>query len=268
MSKVVLITGASSGFGKLIAKKLSDFGYRVYGTCRNSKKYQKPKKYELLSCDITSPSDLKRIVKHIGYEEKKIDVLINNAGTGFTGPTEEISTESLIKTFDTNLFGHIKLIQLVVPLMRKNKSGLIINITSIAAYNSIPYVGVYSSTKASLKIIGESLNMELKPFGIKVVNIAPGDYKTNAIENRNDTRINKNSAYYNTYNSLINKWDSNMKESRDPNEISNLVFKVINTTNPKINYIVGGFLQKISIKLRKILPEKIYQKLIMNHYKL
>ena len=113
-----------------------------------------------------------------------------------------------------------------------------------------------------------SLNMELKPFGIKVVNIAPGDYKTNAIDNRNDIKINKNSPYYNSYNSLINKWDSNMKDSRDPNEISNLVFKVINTPNPKINYIIGGFLQKISIKLRKILPEKIYQKLIMNHYKL
>ena len=75
--------------------------------------------------------------------------------------------------------------------------------------------------------------MELKPFGIKVVNIAPGDYKTNAIDNRNDIKINKNSPYYNSYNSLINKWDSNMKESRDPNEISNLVFKVINTPNPK-----------------------------------
>jgi len=268
MSKVVLITGTSSGFGKLIAKKLSDFGYKVYGTCRNSKKYQKPKKYKLLSCDITNPSDLKSIVKYIIDKEKKIDILINNAGTGFTGPIEEISTESLIKTFETNLFGHMKLIQLVVPIMRKNNSGLIINITSIAAYNSIPYIGVYSSTKASLKIIGESLNMELKSFGIKVVNIAPGDYKTNAIDNRNDTKINKNSPYYNSYNSLINKWDSNMKDSRDPNEISNLVFRVINTPNPKINYIIGGFLQKISIKLRKILPEKIYQKLIMNHYKL
>ena len=268
MSKVVLITGSSSGFGKLIAKKLSDFGYKVYGTCRNSEKYQKPKKYKLLSCDITNSSDLKRIVKSITDKEKKIDILINNAGTGVTGPIEEISSFNLIKTFETNLFGHIKLIQLVVPIMRKNKSGLIINITSIAAYNSIPYVGVYSSTKASLKIIGECLNMELKSFGIKVVNIAPGDYKTNAIDNRNDTKININSPYYNSYNSLINKWDSNMKDSRDPNEISNLVFKVINTANPKINYIIGGFLQKISIKLRKILPEKIYQKLIMNHYKI
>ena len=268
MSKVVLITGSSSGFGKLIAKKLSNFGYKVYGTCRNSEKYKKPKKYKLLSCDVTNSLDLKRIVKSITDKENKIDILINNAGIGFTGPIEEISTENLIKTFETNLFGHIKLIQSVIPIMRKNKSGLIINITSIAAYNSIPYVGVYSSTKASLKIIGESLNMELKPFGIKVVNIAPGDYKTNAIDNRNDTKIDINSPYYNSYSSLINKWDSNMKESRDPNEISNLVFKVINTPNPKINYIIGGFLQKISIKLRKILPEKIYQKLIMNHYKL
>ncbi len=268
MSKVVLITGSSSGFGKLIAKKLSDFGFKVYGTCRDSKKYKKPKKYELISCDITKSSDLKKIIKYITDKEKKIDILINNAGIGFTGPIEEILSENLIKTFETNLFGHIKLMQSIVPMMRKNKSGLIINITSIAAYNSIPFVGVYSSTKASLKIIGESLNMELHSYGIKVVNIAPGDYKTNAINNRSDTKIKNNSPYYESYNSLIKHWDLNMKKSRNPNEIADLVFKVIKTPNPKINYVIGGFLQKISIKLRKILPEKIYQKLIMNHYKL
>ncbi|MEE3034339.1 MAG: SDR family oxidoreductase [Bacteroidota bacterium] len=268
MSKVVLITGASSGFGKIIAEKLSDDGYIVYGTSRNPKKYPLPKKYKLLKFNITSFTDSSKLVDLIVGENKRIDVLINNAGIGFTGPVEEILIEDVKKVFDTNFFGHIDLIQNVLPVMRKNNYGLVINITSIAGYHGIPFVSTYCASKAAMEFLGEALNMEVKKYGIRVVNIAPGDYNTEIKINRQDTILSKNSPYYKVYKSLINQWILNMNNSRNPIELANLVSKVIKKKNPNIHYVIGPFLQKISIILKKILPEKIYERLLMNHYKL
>jgi len=268
MNKVVLITGASSGFGRVIAEKLSNEGNIVYGTSRNPKKYPKPKKYKLLKFDITSFDESKNLVDKIITESKKIDVLINNAGIGFTGPIEEILIKDVKKVFDTNFFGHIDVIQSVLPIMRENKSGLIINITSIAGYNGVPFVSVYCASKASMEYLGESLNMELDKFGIRVVNIAPGDYKTEIINNRYDSEIKKESPYYDVYKTLIEQWTSSMKKSRNPVEVANLVYKIVKTKNPRIHYVIGPLLQRFSIILKKIIPEKFYQKLLMNHYKL
>ena len=268
MSKIVLITGASSGFGKIIAEKLSDDGFIVYGTSRNPNKYPSPNKYKLLKFDITSFKDSSKLVEIILRENKKIDILINNAGVGFSGPIEEISIEDIKKVFDTNFFGQIDLIQKVLPVMRKNNSGLIINITSIAGFHGVPFVSTYCASKASMEFLGEALNMEIKKFGIRVVNIAPGDYNTEIKVNRQDTLLSKNSPYYEVYKSLINQWSLNMNNSRNPVELANLISKIVKKKNPRIHYVLGPFLQKISITLKKILPEKIYERLLMNHYKL
>ena len=152
--------------------------------------------------------------------------------------------------------------------MRNNNSGLIINITSIAGFHGVPFVSTYCASKASMEFLGEALNMEVKKFGIRVVNIAPGDYNTEIKLNRQDTVLSKNSPYYKTYKSLINEWALNMNNSRDPIELANLVSKIIKNKNPKIHYVIGPFLQKISIILKKVLPEKMYERLLMNHYKL
>ncbi len=268
MKKVILITGASSGFGRVIAEKLSKEGNIVYGTSRNPENYPKPKKYKLLKFDITSFVESENIVKKIINEKKRIDVLINNAGIGFTGPIEEISIKDVKRVFDTNFFGHIDVVQSVLPIMRKNKSGLIVNITSIAGYNGVPFVGIYCASKASMEFFGEALNMELDKFGIRVVNIAPGDYKTEILNNRYDTKLKIDSPYYDVYGTLIEQWDLSMRKSRNPIEVANLVNKIIKSRNPRIHYIIGPFLQKFSVFLKKLLPEKIYQRLLMNHYKL
>ena len=268
MSKIVLITGASSGFGKIIAEKLSDEGYTVYGTSRNPNKYPSPKKYKLLKYDITSFKESSNLVERILKEKKKIDILINNAGIGFSGPVEEISIKDVKNVFDTNFFGQIDLIQNVLPIMRKNNYGLILNITSIAGFHGIPFVSTYCASKASMEFLGEALNMEVKRFGIRVINIAPGDYNTEIKINRKDTLIKKNSAYYKVYKGFIDQWSISMNNSRNPVELANLVSNIIKKKNPRIHYILGPFLQKISITLKKILPEKIYERILMNHYKL
>ena len=269
MNKVVLISGASTGFGRSISKLLTSNNFRVYGTSRNPKKYNDFEGIKLLRYDLTSFKDSKSLVEKVLSVEGKIDILINNAGSGFAGPIEEISIEDAKKLFDTNFFGHIDLIQAVLPSMRKNKSGIIVNITSIAGYNTIPFGSIYSASKYSMECLGASLNMELKDFGIRVVNIAPGDYRTGIFDKRIKTNLNINSPYYSRYKKFSETVKYNMdKKSRDPIEVAKLTLRIIERKNPGIHYIVGHFLQKFSISLKKIIPEKLYQKLIMNHYKI
>ena len=269
MKKVVLISGASTGFGRSISKLLSSNGFKVYGTSRNPKKYSNFEGLELLKYDLTTFEDSKKLVKKVLSIEGKIDVLINNAGSGFAGPIEEMSIKDAKHLFDTNFFGHIDLIQAALPSMRNNKRGLIVNITSIAGYNNIPFGSIYCASKYSMECLGASLNMELKDFGIRVVNIAPGDYKTEIFDKRIKLELNTNSPYYNKYKKFTEISKYNMDtDSRDPIEVAKLTLKIIKSKNPRIHYKVGHFLQKFSISLKKILPEKLYQKLMMDHYKI
>ena len=156
------------------------------------------------------------------------------------------------------------MIQNVLPNMRSNNKGLIINITSIAGYLGLPFWGTYCASKSSFNIISESLNIELKKYNIDVVNIAPGDYKTEIFSNRVD-RTENASPYYDEYINVINNVNSKMDHGRDPSEIAELVSKIINKKNPKINYLVGGFLEK-KITLKSLFPDKIFEKIIMKLY--
>ena len=269
MKKVVLISGASTGFGRSISKLLSCNDFKVYGTSRNPKKYFDFEGLELLKYDLTTFKNSKKLVEKVLSKEGRIDILINNAGSGFAGPIEEISIKDAKKLFDTNFFGHIDLIKAALPSMRKNKRGLIINITSIAGYNNIPFGSIYCASKYSMECLGASLNMELKGFGIRVVNIAPGDYKTEIFDKGIKLELNTNSPYYENYKKFTEFSKYTMDtQSRDPVEVAKLTLKIIKSKNPGIHYKVGHFLQKFSISLKKILPEKLYQKLLMNHYKI
>ena len=159
----------------------------------------------------------------------------------------------------------LNIIQSVLPGMRLNHSGLIINITSIAGYLGLPFWGAYCASKASFNVIAESLNIELKKFNINVVNIAPGDYKTEILTNRVDSSIANSSPYYKEYNKVINSVNGKMEHGRNPNEVGDLVLKIIKQKNPKINYLVGGFLEK-KITLKSLFPDKFFQKIIMKLY--
>ena len=241
MSKVILITGTSSGFGKSIAEKLHSQGYTVIGTSRNADKINSP--FKTMKLDINNYEMSKNLIDNIINSYGKIDILINNAGINITGPIETANMSDIKKVFDTNFFSHVNMIQKVLPNMRSNYKGLIINITSIAGYLGLPYWGTYCASKSSFNIIAESLNIELKKYNVDVVNISPGDYKTEISLNRVD-KLESTSPYYNEYKNVINSVNSKMKHGRDPNEVAELVSKIINEKNPKINYLVGGFLEK------------------------
>ncbi len=267
MSKVVLVTGGSSGIGKSICELLNKKGIVVYGTARNPKKY-KEFDFKLLKLDVNDNKSITKAVEEIISKEGKLDILVNNAGMGITGPIEDTPTEEMRSVFNTNLFGPIDVIKAVLPQMRKQKSGLIINITSIAGYMGLPFRGIYSASKGALELVTESLRMELKNFGIEVTNVAPGDFATNIASGRYHTPVFKDSAYREIYQGNLDLMNSHVDSGSDPMEMAKVVFGIINTKKPKIHYKVGAFMQKFSVFLKRVLPDKTYEKLLMNHYKL
>ena len=198
----------------------------------------------------------------------RIDVLINNAGAGITGPIEEIPEMEIKRNFETNFFGPINVIKSVLPQMRKQNLGLIINITSIAGYMGLPYRGIYSASKGALELITEAFRMETKGFNINMTNVAPGDFATNIAAGRYHAPVVKGSPYEVSYKNTLTLMDEHVNSGKDPNIMAQIIFKIINTKNPKVHYKVGEFMQKFSIVLKCILPDKVYEKMLMKHYKL
>ncbi|MBC3847978.1 SDR family oxidoreductase [Winogradskyella echinorum] len=267
MSKVVLITGGSSGIGKSVGEYLQVKGYKVYGTSRNPDNYP-DSKFPIVALDVTKPETIATCVNAVLNKESKIDVLINNAGAGITGPIEEIPDSEIKRNFETNLFGPINVIKAVLPTMRSQNSGLIINITSIAGYMGLPYRGIYSASKGALELITEAFRMELKEFNIEMTNVAPGDFATNIAAGRYHAPILDDSPYQEKYGNTLRTMDEHVDEGNDPQQMANAIFRIIETNKPKIHYKVGAFMQKFSIVLKRILPDTVYEKLLMNHYKL
>ncbi|MFI1744142.1 SDR family oxidoreductase [Thalassobellus sediminis] len=267
MSKVVLITGGSSGIGKSIGEFLSEKGFKVYGTSRNPDNYPESK-FPILALDVANNDTVLQTVKTIIETEGQLDVVINNAGAGITGPIEEVPEEEIKANFETNFFGPIKVIKAVLPQMRKQQSGLIINITSIAGYMGLPYRGIYSASKGALELLTEAFRMEIKDFNIKMTNVAPGDFATNIAAGRYHAPLLDDSPYKKPYGDTLDLMNTHVDNGSDPYLMAKEVFKIINTSTPKVHYKVGEFMQKFSIVLKRVLPDTVYEKLIMNHYKL
>jgi short-subunit dehydrogenase len=156
----------------------------------------------------------------------------------------------------------------VLPAMRSQKSGLIINITSIAGYMGLPYRGIYSASKGALELITEALRMEVKSFGVHITNVAPGDFATNIAAGRFHAPLIKGSAYEIPYGTTLQMMNNHVDSGKNPNEMAEAIYKIIQTSNPKGHYKIGAFMQKFSIVLKRILPDKVYEKMLMNHYKI
>lgn len=265
MSKVVFITGGSSGIGKAIGEYLFYKGFTVYGTSRNPEKFV-DSIVPLVALDVRNTTSIEQAIEKVVSITGKIDVLINNAGVGITGPIEEISSEEIKNNFETNFFGPIEVIKAVLPHMRRQKSGLILNITSIAGYMGLPYRGVYSASKGALEIVSEAISMEVNRFGIKVVTVAPGDFATNIASGRYHAPVLKDSAYKIPYENTLKQMDEHVDSGSNPDEMAIAIYQIITNSNPKLHYKVGAFMQKFSIVLKRILPDRVYEKMLMNHY--
>ena len=267
MSKVVFITGASSGIGKSIGEFLFNKGFTVYGTSRTPNNYMNSV-FPLIALDVRDTKSIQSAIADVISKAGRVDVVINNAGVGITGPIEEIPAKEIQNNFETNLFGPIEVMKAVLPQMRKQQSGLIINITSIAGYMGLPYRGIYSASKGALELITESLRMEVKSFGIQITNVAPGDFATNIAVGRFHAPLVKGSPYEIPYGNTLKMMDEHVDSGSNPNEMAAAIYMIIQNPNPNVHYKIGAFMQKFSIVLKRILPDKVYEKMLMNHYKL
>lgn len=268
MSKVVLITGGSSGIGKAIGVFLTNKGFKVYGTSRNPEDYKNDLSFTLLKMEVIDPESISEVINFIISKENALDIIINNAGVGITGPVEETPYEEIRKAFDINVHGPINVIKAALPQMRKQQSGLIINITSIAGYMGLPYRGIYSATKAALEITAEAFRMEIKQFGIRMTNIAPGDFATNIVAGRYHAPLLDKSPYKEVYGKTLKMMNEHVEKGEDPMQLAQVVYNIIDEPNPKVRYKVGEAMQKFSIVLKRILPSNWYEKLLMKHFKL
>jgi NAD(P)-dependent dehydrogenase (short-subunit alcohol dehydrogenase family) len=263
MRKVIIITGISSGFGREMARVLAEKGHIVYGTIRG--KCDVPVNVKTIYMEMNDGNSIKEAVQQVFMNEGRIDVLINNAGMHSGGPVEDSSEATFRKQMDINFHGWVNTIKSVVPHMRDQKSGLIINISSIGALTGLPFQGVYTSTKFAIEGLSYALRIELKPFNINVVVVNPGDFKTRNVETR-EVSIAENSAYKKQFEkslAIIEKEESNGK---DPVILANKIAEIVDKKNPRYRYLVGSFIQKTAVCFKKIMPERIFIYLISKYY--
>lgn len=274
--KIALITGASSGFGLLTAIKLAKNNYKIVASMRDLskktkllneiKKHNLHKNIEIIKLDVNNYEDIENCKKYIQSKYGKIDIIINNAGYCLSGFMEELSIDQIKNQFNTNVFGTIAMIQAFIPLMRKQKKGLIINIASILGRLGLPGMSAYTSSKFALEGLSESLRLELAPFGIKVVVIDPGAYKTNIWDDGLNNIKEDEESIYSTLRSFIYKNAKSFSDNSDnPQKVADLIYKITKHKNPKLRYTIGRGM-KILLFLKNMIPfsviELIFKKII------
>ena len=246
--KVILITGASSGIGSACARHLLRQGLVVFGTSRIQNKSQLP--YHNVIMDVTDLQSVKAGIEYIYQKAGRIDIMINNAGIGIAGAVSDTSLEEAQHQFDTNFFGVLRVCQQVIPLMKSQQHGMIINMSSLAGLVSVPYQGLYSASKFALEGASQAMRMELAPHNIKVVLVNPGDFKTSFTDNRyiiQKYRHSPSSQFAKTLE-VIKKDE---QKGSSPEKVGRLVAKIIQKKQPKANYLVGSPTEILFAKLLK-----------------
>ncbi len=262
--QVVLITGASSGMGKATAKLLIQSGYIVYAAARRVDRMDDLKGIgaRVIAMDITQEHSMVDGVAQIIREQGRIDVLFNNAGYGSYGAVEDIPLEEARRQFEVNLFGLARLTQLVLPQMRKQQSGTIINNSSMGGKIYTPLGAWYHATKHALEGFSDCLRLEVAPFGIRVVVIEPGNIETEwgGIMVEHVKKSSQHSVYRDYANAFM-KLMENMKGASSPELIANVVLKAIRAKKPKTRYVAGA-MAKPFMMMRNLLSDRMFDRLL------
>lgn len=268
MKNVALITGASSGIGFDVALRLLEKGYTVYAAARRTELMEEivQKGGYSIYLDLNDDNSIKSCVNEVLQKEGKIDLLINNAGYGLGGSLEDIPLEKAKQQFEVNVFGMFRIIQLVLPSMRNQKSGKIINVSSMAARFSTPFTGWYHASKYSVEALSDALRMEVKKFGIKVVIVEPGLIKTNwgVIHSDNIQKYSGSTAYAEYAKDVSDYFRNSYTKSKfitKPETISKLIAKIAFKKNPRPRYIKGKNAHTY-IFAKSVLPTVIYDKFL------
>ena len=278
---VAVVTGSSSGIGFEIALMLARSGFHTYATMRNLEKSKKITEIantqklplQVVQLDVNDDISVKNAIdKIVAAENKRIDVLVNNAGYGLFGPLADTSIEEIKAQFETNFFGVIRVAQQVLPVMRKqNSGGTIVNVSSVGGRIGVPVLSAYQSTKFALEALSESMSYELEPFGIRVVIIEPGFIRTNIINSSTSAEkaLDPKSPYFPLMKKVKNYFKSMMENasSSPPEEVAKVILQAVTSENPQLRYTVGNDAAAI-IQARMNMPDKEFRKMVIQNFSL
>ncbi|MDP9489943.1 MAG: SDR family oxidoreductase [Thermoproteota archaeon] len=268
--RTVLVTGCSSGIGLATCHVLSRNNFMTYGTVRNLSKAKKIQdlinrenlSLKILRLDVNDNQSIKIAVKKILTDTGRIDVLINNAGYGMFGPVEEITTQEVKKQFETNFFGTIRLIKAIVPIMRKQGNGTIVNISSMVGRFGVPLNSAYVSSKFAVEGLSESISFELEEFGIRVIVIEPGVVKSDFFHNVKVKGMNLESPYHELMERRVNFLDKAMKNSLTSSyDVADTILEALNSKDPKFRYVIGNDATN-SLRMRNSLSDRKFMEWI------
>jgi len=256
-SSVALVTGASSGIGHATAKALQNAGYRVVGTSRRAAA-ERADGITMLTCDVTDDVSVAKLVDEVLGKAGRIDLLVNNAGIGLLGGAEESSTAQAQALFDVNVFGVLRMTNAVLPAMRRQSSGRIVNVSSVLGLIPAPYAALYASTKHAIEGYSESLDHELRTFGIRVVLVEPAYTRTSFEENL--AKPDRLLAIYDSARAGMNATMRKAIEAGDaPEVVAETILKAATAAVPRRRYAAGKMAKQVSL-LRRFVPASAFDK--------
>jgi NAD(P)-dependent dehydrogenase (short-subunit alcohol dehydrogenase family) len=256
--RVVLVTGASSGIGQSIARRLAQSGFTVFGTSRNPAQVEPTPGVEVLPLDVRSDPSASTCVDAVRARAGRLDTLINNAGYVLTGAIEDASVDEARDQFETNFFGTVRMVKAVLPRMREERSGQIINISSLAGLvPAPPFCGMYSASKHALEAYTDHLWRELAPFQVRVSLVEPGSIRTNLTRNQQDPR-----ERIAAYDPSRRRASAGMRRLEDrgpaPDLVADRVLQIIKSPSPRLRYRVGADATWVP-RLHRLLPRGLFE---------
>lgn len=262
MTQVILITGASTGIGRAAADLLAQRGHTVYGTSRRPEQYASPG-FPLLPLDVRDDDSVRDCVAQVMQQAGRIDVLVNNAGYGLSGALEEATLDDAKALFETQFFGVLRMTNAVLPLMRAQRRGQIINISSLAGVLGVPYLGMYSAAKHALEGYTESLRYEVRQFGIRLAIVEPGDINTPLVMQPPTQKI----ADYDGVRDRVNGiHDANVRGGPSPAIVAHKVAAIIERQPHRFRHPVGK--ESWALLAKRFLPESIGERLMRLYYRM
>lgn len=262
---MIIITGASSGFGKATAEMLSKKGHTVYGLCRREMEHPQIKYRQ---CDVRNRENIRSVVEQIVAEQGRVDVLVNNAGMGIGGALELATEEEIDLQMGTNFMGCVNMCQAVLPYMRKQRSGKIINLSSIGGLMGLPYQGFYSASKFAIEGFTEALSAEVTRFGIRVCMVEPGDFATGFTGSRKNSQATLDDPDYGpVFKRSLDIIENEENGGLKPEVLAYRIVKLVEKKNPPLRNVVANLEQWFSTVIKRILPGNQMVAILRDYYK-
>ena len=261
--RYALVTGASRGIGRETAQALVRAGYRVTGTCRNPEKLKPEDRIDgvdYVPLELMDESSIDALIERTD----QVDVLVNNAGASQMGPVEEVPMEKVRQLYQLSFFGNVRLIQGLIPKMRKGGQGIIINLTSLATHLPIPFSSIYASAKSAMEVMTNGLRNELAPYGIRAVTVAPSFIKTDIYQEK---ILQPDSVYAAAMNTAKAIRDARIQSGSDPSVVAAKILQIISLRNPKPFYAAGRNAVLMAL-ISKLMPAAFVEKNIRKQFKI